>query len=119
MSLDGSDLIGSWDWVSTTGGFTGKLNETPTSTGTAVRLDLLANGRYTIAADSDEQARGTYTITMQRSIYSGEEDRFITYSEDLPAVGVAFSGIIRLVGVDSLTIGDNHHDGVGSLFVRR
>ena len=119
MSLEGSDLIGSWDWVNTSGGFTGRLNRTPASTGTTVRLDLLANGRYTIAENSDEHSRGTYTITMQQSIYSGEEDRYITYSEDLPPVGVAFSGIIRLVGVDSLTIGDNVHDGIGSLFVRR
>ncbi|WP_420458358.1 hypothetical protein [Neolewinella sp.] len=119
ISFGGSDLIGSWDWVSTSGGFTGRLNRTPASTGTTVRLDLLANGRYTIAEDSDERSRGTYTITMQRSIYSGEEDRYITYSEDLPPVGVAFSGIIRLVEVDRLTINDNSYDGIGSLFVRR
>ena len=119
MSLEGSDLIGSWDWVSTTGGLSGRLNRTPASTGTTVRLDLLANGRYAIAEDSDEHSRGTYTITLQRSIYSGEEDRYITYSKDLPPVGVAFSGIIRLVGGDSLTISDNSHDGIGSLFVRR
>ncbi len=119
VSFEGSDLIGSWDWVSTGGGFTGKLNETPASTGTTVRLDLLANGRYTIAEDGDEHSQGTYTITLQRSIYSGGEDRYITYSDDLPPVGVAFSGIIRLVGVDSLTISDNSHDGIGSLFARR
>ena len=116
--IEGGDLTGTWNWVSTSGGLTGRASSTPATTGTTVQLELGADNRYTITENGTEVSRGTYSVALQKSIYSTEEQRFITYADSTPAVGVVFSGVIQLATADSLVIADNVYDGFGSTFVQ-
>ncbi len=78
-AINNSDLIGNWNWTSTGGGFSGDLNETPTTTGKTYNLNLNANYTYSLLENQTEISSGTYELTIRESIYSQETERFIKY----------------------------------------
>lgn len=118
LKIDNSDLTGEWNWTNTDGGIGFHIHETPKTTGKIIHLILIENYTYSITENSKEISKGTYSLTMKKSIYSGEFERFIQLNENLQTTGIVTRGIIKTSKTNKLDISDNNYDGIGSTFLK-
>lgn len=114
--INNSDLVGEWNWTNTDGGIAAHIHETPETTGKIIRLNLMENYKYSVTEDGTEISSGIYELTMKKSIYSGEMERFIQFPENQQYIGIVTRGIIRTYENKKLDISDNNYDGIGSGF---
>ena len=114
---DHSDLIGNWKWANTDGGIGYHIHETPNSTGNSVELNIIDNRHYKIIENGNDVSSGTYEVVMKESIYSGEMERYIIYSEVYQNQDIVISGIIKVLENNKLSIADNNEDGIESEFL--
>ena len=113
-----ADLIGEWNWVRTDGGIGFHIHETPETTGKTVQITLNGDYTYSLFENDQEVSSGIWQLTMKESIYSGEEERYIEFSEDYQNQYLVLKGIIYGLEKDTLRLGDNYHDGVASRYAR-
>lgn len=116
IEIDNSDLIGKWNWTNTDGGIEFNIHETPETTGKVISLILNRNYTFSIIENGNEVSDGTYILTMKKSIYSGELERYIQFQENHNYNGVVTTGIINVYENSKLDILDNNFDGIGSGF---
>ena len=117
--IDNSDLIGNWNWTNTDGGIGFHIHETPETTGKIIHLNLNGNYEYSVTENGTEISNGIYELIMNKSIYSGEMERFIILQTiDQQYLGFVKNGIINIDENEKLNISDNNADGVGSEFVK-
>lgn len=116
-TIGNADIVGTWNWISTEGGIATNINETLTTLGKNYKLKLNTNYTYLVFEDENEISTGKYELTMRKSIYSSDMERFISYSDSFQQPQyLVLSGIIRVFEVSNLTISDNNYDGLGSRF---
>ncbi|MBV7441482.1 hypothetical protein KRX57_08615 [Weeksellaceae bacterium TAE3-ERU29] len=118
-TVNNFDVIGSWNWTSTKGGINGgNINETPTTTEKSIVLILTSSYDFSVTENGSQVSNGKYELKMEKSIYSGEMERFISFKTiDQRHVGFVQSGIINITqNGEMLKISDNNYDGVISLF---
>ncbi|AZJ32958.1 MULTISPECIES: hypothetical protein [Tenacibaculum] len=116
--IDNSDLVGTWNWTNTDGGFGNHIHKTPETLNKNVQLTLLKNNQFSISKNDSLISKGTYTLEMKKAIYSNKQERFIQLSNDQQFSGIVLSGIIRFIKPNTLEISDNNYDGLGSRFVK-
>ncbi|RCW92004.1 hypothetical protein [Winogradskyella arenosi] len=117
-AISNSDLVGSWQWTQTAGGLF-YSEETPETTGKELELSLTDANNFSIAENGTEIANGTYALSLETSIYSGETARFITLETiDQQDVGFVKNGIIKISNNNQLKIADNNYDGFSSSFIK-
>lgn len=115
-----ADLTGTWTWTQTSGGIAGHINETPETTGKNIELTLNPDYTYSLSENGKKISSGSYSLVMKESIYSAEEERFISFNNDFEHPdAVVISGIIRVTDANTLSISDNNYDGIGSRFERK
>ena len=114
--INNSDLVGEWNWTNTDGGIAAHIHETPETTGKIIRLNLMGNYEYSVTENGTEISSGIYELTMKKSIYSGEMERFIQFPENQQYKGIVTRGIIKTYENNKLDISDNNYDGIGSGF---
>jgi hypothetical protein len=116
--ISNSDLVGKWNWTGTSGGLI-YFEETPETTGKEIHLSLTENYHFSISENGNEISNGIYELTMKKSIYSGEMERFISLlTVDQQYVGFVKNGIIKIHDNEKLEISDNNYDGIGSGFIK-
>lgn len=115
--ISNSDFVGIWNWTETSGGLI-YFEETPETTGKTIHLTLMDNYDFSITENGNEISSGTYELTLKKSIYSGEMERFIQFPENQQYTGIVNRGIIKAYETNKLDISDNNHDGIGSGFVK-
>ena len=115
--ISNSDFVGIWNWTGTSGGLI-YFEETPETTGKTIHLTLMDNYDFSITENGNEISSGTYELTLKKSIYSGEIERFIQFPENQQYTGIVNRGIIKTYEANKLDISDNNHDGIGSGFVK-
>ena len=113
--ISNSDLVGIWNWTGTSGGLI-YFEETPETTGKTIHLTLMDNYDFSITENGNEISSGTYELTLKKSIYSGEMERFIQFPENQQYTGIVNRGIIKIYETNKLDISDNNYDGIGSEF---
>ncbi len=112
-TISNTDLVGTWNWISTEGGINAQINDTPQSTGKIIHLELTNDFKYSITENGNQTSNGTYVLSMEKSIYSGNNERFIVLSNNQEVV---MKGIINVNNTNKLVIADNNHDGVTSTY---
>ncbi len=110
---DSSDqnLIGTWSWVSSSGGIAG-ITETPASTGKNIDLKFTSDGHYFYYTNGTISSQGTYTFSTQKSILDGKNKRSIVFSANGEM-------IIDQIDSTNLYLSDNYYDGFGSSYIRK
>lgn len=114
--VDNTDVVGVWNWESTTGGFANSFNKNPETLGKKVQLTLQKNYEFSFAENDVIISKGTYSLEMKKSIYTNKPERFITLSNDYTHSDIVLSGIIKKINEHTLEISDNNYDGLGSSF---
>jgi|TARA_B110000902_G_C13880992_1_gene426689 hypothetical protein len=115
--ISNSDLIGIWNWTGTSGGLI-YFEETPETTEKTIHLTLMENYNFSITENGNEISSGNYELTIKKSIYSGEMERFIQFPENQQYTGIVNRGIIKTYETNKLDISDNNTDGIGSGFIK-
>lgn len=77
--LSNEQYLGSWNWVSTTGGI-GNINETPANTGIERKMTFTAENRYTITENSIVVNEGTYQLIREVTSTDHSEKIFIIFT---------------------------------------
>ena len=75
-----SNLLGTWTWVKSTGGFAGGTN-TPSSTGQQITIEFSKN-RYKKYVNGSLVDDLSYVIKLDNSIYSTENEEIIIYGNE-------------------------------------
>lgn len=115
-----SDITGTWNWLSTDGGIGFHIHNTPASTGKTITLSISEDYQYEIKENDVSKSKGTYTLILKNSIYSGNPARFIEISDDnYINQHVVLNGIISIADEQQLNIADNFHDGIASQFSKQ
>ena len=70
-----TDLIGKWDWISSSGGIAG-ITHTPESTGDVRKLEISSN-TFKIFTNGSLSFESNYTIELRESQTSGEQRELI------------------------------------------
>lgn len=116
-----TDLYGKWNWVSTDGGIGFHIHHTPASTGNAVQLILLKDNTFSIIKNGKEVSSGKYELTTQKSIFTGEMEKFIScqdITENKEPLNIVTEGILKVSASNKLEVKNNYPDGIGSVFER-
>ena len=117
--VENFDLFGQWNWVSTNGGFAFHIHSDPESAGNVIQLFLKEDYGFSLMVNEEIVSTGEYEISMEKSIYSGDLERYITFSGNKNFNGIVLNGIIRTHNSNELSISDNYYDGIGSLYQKK
>lgn len=109
--LDIEPLVGDWEWVSTSGGINGQINDTPTSTGNTIKLSFTSDSKYTITTNGNVTSEGTFRLYKDVSNLDHIERTYIYFSSNSPQM-------IRNIDENNLYLSDDTNDGVESHYIK-
>jgi hypothetical protein len=105
------NLIGTWSWVSSSGGIAGTI-DTPATTGKNIDLKFTNDGKYFYYTNGNLSSEGTYQFSTQKSIVDDTYKKSIIFS-------VGGEMIIAKLDNSNLHLDDNDYDGIGSSYVKK
>lgn len=105
-------LIGTWQWISTDGGFAFHIHLTPVSTGKNVELKITADGKYAVYTNDLLTSEGTYTLETKKCIHDLTDKTFINFSSDNDLM-------VEGLDLERLEVSDEAYDGLGSIYKRK
>jgi hypothetical protein len=105
------NLIGTWSWVSSSGGIAGTTN-TPATTGKNIDLKITSDNKYFYYTNGIISSQGTYQFSTQKSIVDGTNKTSIVFSAD-------GERIIDKIDSSNLYLSDNYYDGFGSYYIKK
>lgn len=106
------NLVGTWQWVRTDGGFAFHIHETPITTGKNIDLKIAADGKYSIYTNGALTSGGTYSLETRQCIHDLTDKTFINFSSDSDFM-------VENIENDYLEVSDEAHDGIGSGYKRK
>ena len=112
-SSTNSALCGSWNWESSSGGFTGKQVFTPETVGYTKQIRFSPDGEYREFQDDSLVIAARYAVTTKRTIFGWHE--VVSFSD---TTGRLSDKVIMRVTATSLGLSDPHPDGYGHEYVR-
>jgi hypothetical protein len=92
------NLVGNWNWVSTSGGIAGSLS-TPETTGETRRVEFDDNSNFRYYVNDILKSDHTFKIEKSRSI-TGNDSALIAYSLLSPRQSIMFRGSDTLILFD-------------------
>ena len=113
------NVIGEWNWTRTDGGMAFHIHETPESIEKSIEIKLTNDYEFTLTENDNVILNCSYELSLEKSIYSGELEKFIKLSENYQNQNIVLNGIVAVISNDTLTISDNSYDGIGSTFIRK
>lgn len=112
------ELIGVWQWTNTDGGIGSNIQETPKTTKKTVQLIISEESRLDINENGYLYYKGNFSLSMKKSIYSGEKETYLSFSSTYENNKIVLNGIISIDTNGDLIIADNIIDGVASTFIQ-
>jgi hypothetical protein len=104
-------LIGNWQWVQSSGGFAGKVENATEST--VVKLLIFdKDGNVSQVENEKETLKDTYTIVRVKSIFTGNETDAVKYANSTKIQSF-------LIRNDSLFLSEECHDCYNHVYVRK
>lgn len=104
-------LEGSWEWISSSGGFAGTVR-TPESTGEKRQIEFRGT-RQLLFVNGEKVEERKIGFTQGESIFSQEKTLILRYENDAVPQSAGFRGR------DTLVLRDEVYDGFSSTYVRR
>lgn len=105
------NLIGTWSWISSSGGIAGTTN-TPETTGKNIVLKFTSGGKYFYYTNGIISSEGTYIFSTQKSIVDHTSKKSIVFSADGEMV-------IEKNDNTNLYLSENYYDGFGSYYLKK
>lgn len=110
---DTKPLAGSWLWQKTAGGIGSNIHQTPATSGTNRQLNLEPNGRYSLVANGNLLAQGTYTTQEKTCIHDQQRKTWIHF-EQHPEM----DRMVEQLMPNVLLLSDEAYDGVSEQYAR-
>ncbi|MEL1241636.1 hypothetical protein [Flavobacterium flavipallidum] len=104
------DIVGTWNWQESRGGFSGNEIVTPESTGVTIKLVFGGNEKVTVYTDNVETGTYVYTIKKGKSIFDHKEHYLLTFNE--------MTYVILYLDHEELCIQDNFTDGYVLIYTK-
>ena len=112
------NLFGTWNWVSSSGGFGGETI-TPTTESKTIEIEYKENGTYKKFIDDKKVSKMTFQFEEQESIYSIGKEYVITYSDGKFSRKGVISHPFDFIGTDTLILRDECYDCYSHIYVRK
>lgn len=115
---ESKQLIGTWNWIGTYGGFTGSDVIDPSTEGYSQQIEFTNNGYVYEYQNGRKLSPSAYSLVKAKSIFNSEErymlifDKAPTYNSTNCRQSYQFSGS------DSLILNEECYDAYGHLYVR-
>lgn len=105
------NLIGTWSWVSSSGGIAGTFS-TPATTGKNIDLQITSNNKYFIYTNGVLSSQGTYNFETQNCIHDHTNKKVLIFSNDE-------SMMIEKIDTSNLLLSDDNFDGFSNSYIRK
>jgi hypothetical protein len=115
---DFKKLFGTWEWVQSSGGFSGQTT-TPASEGYTFTDKYKSNGVLIIYKNGNRTERMTYKFSEGTSILSNQPAYLIEYRDGTFSKKEVVSQLFKFAGEDTLYLFDNSDDGFTHIYVRK
>jgi hypothetical protein len=103
-------LTGSWQYVTSSGGFTGKMVVWEPNSN--IVIEFTKNSKYKRSENGKITLEGDFALKQSKSMISGEEENLIDYGSNNPVQSYKISN-------DTLYLRDEIADGFSYVFVRK
>lgn len=120
-----AEIFGDWQWVSSTGGFTGKQVYTPASTNSSRTLSFSRDSMFVQCDDGQCDKPSRFTYKMGRSIFDGKQHLILTLHRKiyLAPPDTGFQTILSRYSIreisNSLRIDQESPDGFIEIYQRK
>ena len=110
-------LIGSWKWVESSGGFAGNIIN-PTTEGYAKQMEFSENGKHYEFKEGEKMVIRNYEFEEKKSIHNSQIEYMIKFRSPPIDNDTYWFNSFDFVGNDSLFLSDECYDCYGHLYVR-
>lgn len=105
------NLIGTWSWISSSGGIAGTVYS-PASTGKNIDLEITSDKKYFYYTNGILSNQGTYTLETQNCIHDHTNKKVLIFSNNE-------SMMIEKIDNSNLFLSDDNFDGFSGLYIRK
>ena len=113
---DSKQLVGTWNWVESSGGFSGATIN-PSTEGYSKQIGFSENGHYYESQNGKEVLILNYSFEENKSIYNSQIEYMIKYKS--PSANMINDvQSFDFLGSDSLFLSDECYDCYGHLYIR-
>ena len=111
--IDNTELLGKWNWTSTSGSILGIIIATPVSLGKAIQIIYHKDYTFSIKENSQEILSGNYNLEIGKN----NREVKISYTDNYKKIeGLVLKGTYYFHSNNKLIISDGYADGYQSIF---
>jgi hypothetical protein len=117
------EIFGSWNWLKSYGGMTGRDLKTPGNTGTSKNFSFLRNDTVIITENAVTLQKTNFFLSREKSILLKDSFDFVTINytyriSDTETLSLPMRYMIETL-TDTLVLAEDVYDGYGHQFVRK
>jgi hypothetical protein len=110
-------IFGKWEWVETSGGFTGKIT-TPAKASYTEEIEFMKDGSFLRFKNGNMTDKNKFTISEGKSIFKSESTYIISFSPiDSSAAASMQKQSLSFMGNDTLFLKEECHDCFSHVYV--
>ena len=114
---ESKQLIGSWNWVESSGGFAGNTIN-PTTEGYSKQMEFSENGKHFEFKEREKMTIRNYEFQEHKSIHNSQVEYMIKFASPTTDNDLHWYNSFDFIGNDTLFLSDECYDCYGHLYVR-